>query len=214
MTTPHVPRSASLLVAALGVVGLGGNVAAVALLQGSPHAYKAESLGPWLGELLKTRAETEYAAVAFTVGLVALAAFFLELAALAPSPTAALGARLAALGAFFDAVGTPAPGIVARLSRGTPLVGAEAWLDLTIWLDATFNLFLGLGLVVLTLGARRAAAWPGWLTALGLAAGGASVVGFGQLWSDTLAGLLALSGPLWLVFVSTLIVRVARRGEL
>ena len=105
MTTPHVPRSTSLLVAALGVVGLGGNVAAVALLQGSPHAYKAESLGPWLGELLKTRAETEYAAVAFTVGLVALAAFFLELAALAPSPTAALGARLAALGATGPGVG-------------------------------------------------------------------------------------------------------------
>jgi hypothetical protein len=146
--------------------------------------------------------------------LVALAAFFLELAALAPSPTAALGARLAALGAFFDAVGTPAPGIVARLSRGTPLVGAEAWLDLTIWLDATFNLFLGLGLVALTLGARRAAAWPAWLTALGLAAGVTSVVVFGQLWSDTYARLLALSGPLWLVFVSTLIVRVARRGAL
>jgi hypothetical protein len=53
--------------------------------------------------------------------------------------------------------------------------------------------------VNLALGA--ASGWPAWVRALGVAAGSASLPVAGQVASDALAKLLAVSGPLWLAWI-------------
>jgi hypothetical protein len=216
MPSPAPSLLAPRVIAALGLLGVAGNLAAVAYLGDVPHAYRPASLERWLAEALAAPGPSERSAVAFTLGLIALAAFFLELGRRAPeAPLVGLGGRLAAIGAVLDAAGTPAPGIVVRLSRdGAILPGALAWLELTCWLDSAFNVALGLGLLALALGGRRELRWPAWLVALPALGGLGCVVAGGQLWSDTLARAVLVAGPFWLLFVVALSARLATRGAL
>ena len=211
----HAPSLlAARALAAVGLLGVAGNVAAVAFLGEVPHAYRPASLERWLAEALAAPGASERSAVAFTLGLLALAAFFLELGRHAPSaPLVSLGGRLAGLGALLDAAGTPAPGIVVRLSReGASLPGALAWLELTCWLDAAFNVALGLGLWLLAAGGWRELGWR-WLAGLAALGGLGCVLAGGQLWSDTLARAVLVGGPFWLAFLVALCVRLAVRGR-
>ena len=78
-----------------------------------------------------------------------------------------------------------------------PNAVAQGCLWSTLLLDATFNGLLGLGLLLMTLGLRRADGWPRGLRPLVALAGLASLPVALQFVSDGYAGLLLLSGPLW-----------------
>jgi hypothetical protein len=192
---------------------LGGllNVAAVAWVRGMPHAYRAGDLAAWHAELLADPAAALGSSWCFTLGLVLLAGFALGLPESVESRAPgwlALGGRLFALGAVLDAAGTLAPAVAAL---AFPVAGdgpARALLGLALGLDATFNVLLGLGLLLMGAALDRL---PGWLRGLGVVAGLASLPLGLQLHVDAAADWLKLSGPLWLAWVTAVGVLLVMR---
>jgi hypothetical protein len=193
---------------ALGLAALAGNVLGVALLRDVPSPYRPGDLPGWLAGARAQPALTVASAWAFVLGLTALAALALLLA-LDRAPRARApgwfhaGALLLALGALLDAAGCFGPAVAVRfLPAGEAGQAAGlALLGLTLYLDAQFNLLLGLGLLAMSLSAGDRCGWPRWLRALGVVAGLASLPVVLQAWSDPFASLLALSGPLWLAWI-------------
>jgi hypothetical protein len=88
---------------------------------------------------------------------------------------------------------------------------ARALLGVTLSLDALFNLLLGLGLLALGPALWREGARA--LGALGVVAGLASLPVSLQAFSADAAKLLAVAGPLWLVFVAWSSVRLWSGGK-
>jgi len=210
---------------AAGIAGLAGvvlNIVAVAALRDIPHAYRPGDVMAWLAELQAQPFSTQLSAWTFTIGLVALAAFAVGLAlTVANRRTLAVTDRrnLAVAGAVFfgggallDAAGTMAP--VAALHVESSAGVALLWL--TLLLDSAFNGLLAVGLLCLA-GAQRADdGWPVSLRVLGYVAGAASLPVALQFSSDSFAKLLAVSAPLWLVWVtwtSVLLLRGRRAGH-
>jgi len=124
-----------------------------------------------------------------------------------------LGTLLAAGGALLDAAGTQAPtvavSLIAREGEAT-----RALLGMALALDASFNLLLGVGLVLANVALGDASGWPRWLRGLGLVAGLASLPVAGQLHSDRFADLLAVAGPLWLLWIAAVAFRLLRSPRL
>ncbi|MBX7101545.1 MAG: hypothetical protein K1X89_27775 [Myxococcaceae bacterium] len=207
-TRPPTPegRSPALGLGLTGLAGVALNVAAVAFLRPIPHAYRPEALEAWLAECAAAPQATAASGWAFTVGLVALAVFFLGLAAPATSSTFRAGAHWFALGAVLDAAGTLAP--IAAVHAGAS--AGPALLQLSLLLDSAFNACLGLGLVLLALGSQGR--WPAWLRAGSAVAGLLTVPVALQFFSPRAADLLLVAGPLWLAVVAVLSVRTVRRG--
>ena len=174
-----------------GVAGVALNLAAVAVLQPQPHCYKPGHVDLWLAEAQAAPVGTMVSAWCFTVGLVLLVPFAVGL--MRRDPRTRTGAVLLAAGALLDAAGTQLP--IAALHL--PNAVAQGCLWSTLLLDATFNGLLGLGLLLMTLGLRRADGWPRGLRPLVALAGLASLPVALQFVSDGYAGLLLLSGPLW-----------------
>jgi hypothetical protein len=192
---------------ALGLAAVAGNVLGVALLRDVPSPYRPGDLPGWLGGLRAQPGLAVGSAWAFVLGLTALAALAILLA-LERAPRAhapgwfSAGALLVALGALLDAAGCFGPAVAVRFlppGEAGQAVGLGL-LGLALYLDAQFNLLLGLGLLAMCLSAGGAAGWPRWLRGLGVVAGLASLPVVLQAWSDPFASLLALSGPLWLAF--------------
>lgn len=195
-----------------GLLGAAGNVLAVYFLWPAPHSWKPGRLDLWYAEMAAKPVATALSSWAFTIGLVALAVFFVLLAAGATAERPGLlrlGALLAAGGALLDAAGTQAP-YVAVVLVGREGEATRALLGVALALDASFNLLLGVGLVAANAALGRGAGWPGWLRALGIVAGLASVPVAGQLHSDAWANLLAVAGPLWLAWVVAVSLRLLR----
>jgi hypothetical protein len=196
----------------MGVLGVAGNVAGVVALADQPAAYKPLSLDAWAAQALQHPAASVTSAVAFVLGLLALAAWARALA-VAGSGASRLATRSITAGALFNALGCVAPLVlVLHVAPGCTADGcgpvARALLGLTLTLDATFNLLLGAGLallggVLLRRGARA-------LGALGLLAGLASLPVSLQVVSPAAANLLAVAAPLWLAFVLATSVRLWR----
>lgn len=173
-----------------GFAGVALNVLAVAALREVPHTYAPGDVAAWLAE---TRAHPDAAtlsAVAFTVGLVALAAFA---AGLARGGWSTVGAVFFGAGALLDAAGTMAP--IGALHVGDDAGRALLWL--TLLLDSAFNGLLGVGLLCLA----AASVWPRALRVLAAVAGLASLPVGLQFTSDAFARLLVVAGPLWLAVV-------------
>jgi hypothetical protein len=209
---------------AAGIAGLAGvvlNIAAVAALHDVPHAYRPGDVMAWLAELQAHPLSTQVSAWTFTVGLVSLAAFAVGLAlTVANRRTLAVTDRrnLAVAGAVFfgggallDAAGTMAPvgGLHVEPSVGVALL----WF--TLLLDSAFNGLLAIGLLCLASALRADDGWPASLRWLGYVAGAASLPVALQFSSDGFARLLAVSAPLWLVWVtwtSVLLLRGRRAG--
>jgi hypothetical protein len=198
------------------------NVVAVAALLQSPHAYRPGDVAAWLSELHSRPAATVLSAWAFTVGLVALAAFAAGLALSVTNrrnlavkdrqPLAVAGAVFFGGGALLDAAGTMTP--VAAL-HVEPSAGI-ALLWVTLLLDSAFNGLLALGLLCFWGALRADDGWPPPLRWLALLAGLASLPVALQFSSDVFAGLLAVAGPLWLAWVtwtSILLLRGRRGGH-
>ena len=208
-----------------GIAGLAGvtlNIVAVAALRDVPHAYRPSDVMAWLAEAQAQPLSTELSAWTFTVGLVALAAFAVGLAlSVANRRTLAVtdrrnlavaGAAFFGGGALLNAAGTLAP--IAAL-HVEPSAGV-ALLWLTLLLDSAFNGLLAIGLLCLAGALRSDDGWPVSLRWLGCLAGVASLPVALQFSSDGFAKLLAVSGPLWLVWVSwasVLLLRGRRAGN-
>jgi len=191
--------------AALGLVGVLGNVVGVVALGGVEGAYRPGRLGAWAESALVHPSATVASAVAFTVGLLALAGWAAALGRRIQGPAAPLAAGAMAAGAVFDAAGTLAPAVlvlhVAPACAGADCVPvARALLGLTLSLDALFNLTFGAGLVLAGLCLWREERRPV-LGGLGLVAGLATAPVAGQFAWEGAAAWLAVAGPLWLAFV-------------
>jgi hypothetical protein len=199
--TPERDRPGALL----GVLGVAGNVVGVAALGGVEGAYKPGGLGAWAESALAHPGPSVVSAVAFTVGLLALAGWALALGRRLAGPWAPLATAAMATGAVVNAAGTLAPAVlvlhVAPACDGASCAPvARALLGLTLSLDALFNLAFGAGLALAGACLWRAARRPA-LGALGLAAGLATVPVAGQLAWQAAANWLVVAGPLWLAFV-------------
>jgi hypothetical protein len=116
------------------------------------------------------------------------------------------GSALLAAGALLDAAGVLAPVVARQVAEPV----AWALLALAVALDAAFNLLLGLGLVVVGLALGRESGWPIWLRGLAVVGGLVSLPVAGQIESDTWARLLAVSGPLWLLWLAGAGLRLGR----
>ncbi len=209
-------RERDRLGAALGVLGVAGNVVGVAALGDVAGAYRPGGLAAWAESALAHPGASVVSAVAFTLGLVALAGWAVSLGRRLPGGPGGLAARAMASGALLNAAGTLTPAVlvlhVAPACAGEACAPvARALLGLTLSLDALFNLVFGAGLALagwLLVRARRPV-----LGGLGLAGGLASIPVAGQLASEAAARWLVVAGPLWLLFVlasSVLLWRGAR----
>jgi hypothetical protein len=185
-----------------GLVGVIGNVGAVALLLDQPAGYRLGGLDDWAQQVGTHRITTAASAIAFTLGLIGIAIWALALRDHLGSRLARTGAVVVAIGALADALGTLTPLVlalhVADTSSAALLVN-RALLGFTLALDALFNLTLGLGLLAVATG-LPAEVKP-WLRALAFGAGLASLPVSGQLVSDAAAKWLLVAGPLWLLFI-------------
>jgi hypothetical protein len=191
----------------VGLLAVAGNLLGVGFLWNVPSPYRPGDLAAWRGGLLAHPVEAILSATTFTMGLVLIAVFaaLLAAAARAERPGWLLaGAALIAGGALLDAAGTLAPVVVVRFlpaGEGSARIG-EALLALTLLLDSTFNVLLGLGLTAVSASLGRSSGWPGWHRALGVVAGLASIPVGLQAFSDAFARLLALTAPLWLAWIA------------
>jgi hypothetical protein len=191
-------------VALAGWLGLALNVVAVFALREVPHTYAPGDVPAWLSETVAHPTASTVSAWSFTIGLVLLSAWAAGLAFAVRTSWAVIGACLFGLGALLDAAGTPA--VVAAL-HVEPSAGV-ALLWLTLLLDSAFNALLGLGLLAIAAGTPG---WPRPLRVLGVVGGLVSLPVGLQFSSDAFARLLAVSGPLWLVFVAWSGVVLSRR---
>ncbi len=200
------PR-ADRLAASCGLVGVLGNVLGVALLVDVPGAYRAGALDAWAEAAPVHPVASAASAVAFTIGLVALAGWAVGLAQRVATPAAWAGGLAIAAGALLNAAGALTPLVlVLHVAPGCAQDGAcaavgRALLGSSVALDALFNLLLGVGLLALGV-ALRQAAFPRRLAWLAIAAGAASLPVCLQVVSDAAARWLVVAGPLWLLFVS------------
>ena len=193
--------------AALGVVGVLGNVVGVTALNGVEGAYRPAGLGAWAESALAHPGASVASAVAFTVGLLALAGWAATLGRRLGlgGPLAPLAAGAMAVGAVLDAAGTLLPAVLVlhvapACAAGACLAVARALLGVTLSLDALFNLAFGAGLALAGWSLWRSGRRPA-LGGLGIAAGLATIPVAGQLAWEPAARLLAVAGPLWLAFV-------------
>lgn len=206
------PREGAFAVAGCGLSGVALNLLAVGLLFGQPHAYKPGSLEGWRLEALAQPLATFWSAEAFVFGLSLLAVFAACLGSVLAfdRPTLArVGLWAFAIGAALDAAGCVTPLVLTRLG-GAPgaesAVLGQALLGITLGLDAVFNGLLGVGLLLINVAAGEAL--PRWVRAVGLAAGVASLPLVFQVLSDGAARWLALSGPLWSLWVGAVSLRL------
>lgn len=187
--------------AVAGAIAVALNIVAVVALREIPSAYRIARLDEWAAAVAQHPTATAISAGAFTLGLIALAIWALELGRDAGGSLARVGGLAVAFGALLNAAGTVTPLVAAyHIDATTSVAVTRALLGITISLDAAFNAALGVGLLCL------AAAWPQirnrWLGYLGGIAGLASLPVSAQAVYDPAASLLAIAGPLWLLFVS------------
>lgn len=200
-----MPRS-DRLGAVWGALGIAGNVLGVVFLVDVPGAYRLGSLDAWASGTAAHPAASVASAVAFTLGLVALAAWADALGRRVRRPLARAGAAAMALGALFNAAGTLAPAVLAlhvapACAGEACLPAARALLGLTLSLDALFNLLFGAGLVAAAVSLARAERRPA-MGVLGVAAGLATLPVSLQFALDAASNVLAVAGPLWIAFVA------------
>ncbi len=203
-----------LLGASCGAIGIAGNVLGVAFLRDVPGAYRPGSIAGWAAGSLTHPAATVASAVAFTVGLLALAGWAGAIGRRGRGPVGRAGAGMMAAGSLANAAGTLAPAVlVLHVAPGCPgeacVPVARALLGLTLSLDALFNLLFGVGLALAAVALGRAESRPV-LRALGVAAGLATVPVSLQIASDAAAAWVMVAAPLWLAFVAATSVVLAR----
>jgi hypothetical protein len=187
--------------AILGLLGVIGNIAGVAVLGPIPNAYRPSTIADWARQTMAAPVAATLSGTAFTLGLVALAGWAVILGLRIGTALAVVSGGLIAVGALLNAAGTMAPAVVAwHLPRACAspddcVPAAVSMLGLSLTLDALFNLLLGLGLIGLAVTATEV---PGFVRLVLAVAGLASLPVSLQFYSDAAARLLVFAGPLWL----------------
>ena len=185
-----------------GIVGVLGNVLGVVFLADIPGAYRLAQLDKWAAGVFAHPHAASASAVAFTLGLFALAVWAVALALRVQGGVARAGLGFLALGSLGNGVGTVTPlvlGLHVADAGPASVPLARALLGVTLTLDAAFNFTLGVGLLALGLGWH--AAPRAWLKWLAIAAGLVSLPVAGQAFYDPAANLLPFAAPLWLGFI-------------
>lgn len=198
-----------------GVVGVAGNIAGVVWLADIPSAYRPDAVAEWTVETLASPLAASLSGVSFTIGLLALAAWSVAVAARLGTPVGWGAALVLGTGAVVNAAGTLAPLVVVHLL--TPACGptpaceaaSMALLGTSLALDALFNLLLGAGLVLFGWSVGHGPG-PRWLAVGLMAAGAASVPVSLQIVSPIGADLLLLAAPLWLIAITVVSARMWR----
>ena len=186
-----------------GLLGVLGNVIAVMLLADQPAAYRLGGLDVWAQQIAANASATVASAVTFSVALIALAVWALQLRRHVRSELARAGGWIVAIGAIGNGFGTLTPLVLVRHvgdASSAALLVSRALLGITLSLDALFNLTLGLGLLAIATGLPRE--FGRGLRGLCVAAGLASIPVSGQALWDGAASLLMLAAPLWLAFIT------------
>jgi len=188
-----------------GLAGAAGNLLGVLWLLEAPGAYRPGGLDAWAQSAMAQPRATVASAVAFILGLIALAWWARALGRRAGGTLGRAGGAAMALGAVLNAAGCVTPLVlVLHVAPACGLDGcgpvARALLGLTLSLDALFNLLFGAGLAAAAVALARRERRPV-LGALGLAAGLVTMVVSLQFVSDAAAAWLAVAGPLWLAWV-------------
>ena len=192
--------------AAWGAMGIGGNILGVIALGPVPSAYRPGALDAWTAQTLAHPRATVASAVAFALGLTALAGWAAALGRFVGGPVARAGAAAMAAAATVNAAASLLPLVlVLHVAPGCHEAAcapvARALLGSALCADAFFNLLFGLGLAAVG-GALAGSLGRRWLGALGMVAGLATVPVSLQIVSDTAARWLAVAAPLWLLFVA------------
>lgn len=186
--------------AVAGLFGVLANIAAVAALRNTPHAYKPHVLDIWLVELRADPQGSQASAILFTLGVLAFIPFALAFslrAWRAGSGLAVLGGLSIALGSLMNAAATMTPFVVAQNLGQLPDSKATsiALLGFTLAMDSLFNALLSIGLIAIGLGflkiSRGLALWA-------LFAGLLTIPVAGQLFYEGCASWLVVAGPVWL----------------
>jgi len=197
------------LAAALGVVAVLGNLLGVLWLHEMPAAYRPAALDAWVHAVSEQPRAALASSLSFCIGLLALSLWSLELRARLGGAGPRAGAALVAIAAALDAGGTLAPLVqsyhVGVCGPPCDAVG-RALLGGSLALDALFNLALGAGLLAVATSPDL----PRWLRGLAVAAGLASLPVAAQAVWDPAASLLYVAAPLWLVFVLSTSIGLAR----
>jgi len=194
------PVAAARLAGVAGLVGVFGNVVAVALLHDMPSAYRLARLEEWVTAVHAQPIGSVASSVAFTLGLIALGGWATHLGRAVGTAAARAGAALIAVCAIANAVGTLAP-IVQALHVGScgsacDAVG-RALLGFSLALDALFNLALGIGLWLVAAGVREQRRTRTLMQAAGLLS---LPVAAQAVW-DPAATMLYYAAPLWLAVI-------------
>jgi hypothetical protein len=200
--------------AAAGVIAIAGNVAGVLFLRDVPDAYRPASIQAWVDQVMAHSEAVQLSAVAFTIGLIALARWAHVMGVALDAPSARAAAAAITVGAIMNATGTLAPLVLAAHVVPTCASPADchpagaALVGLSLSLDALFNLLLGVGLVAMApVIWQRGAHWSALLAAV---AGAASVPVSLQVRHDWAADWLIVAGPLWLGVVAMTSVQLWR----
>ncbi|HVP68189.1 MAG TPA: hypothetical protein VMT17_13085 [Anaeromyxobacteraceae bacterium] len=198
-------RRSERLGAALGAAGIVGNVFGVAALADVPNAYRPGTLDAWASQAVAHPAQTAASAIAFSLGLLALAGWAQAAARWVGGRLSRAAASAIAASAVVNAAGSLAPLVLVlhvapACANGGCGPVARALLGFALSADALFDLLLGAALVLL--GARLAARGRSRLGALGVAAGVATLPVSLQVVSTAAAKWLAVAGPFWLLFVA------------
>lgn len=200
-----------------GCAAIAGNVAGVVLVHDLPSAYRPADMAGWVAQVLAHPDAVTASAIAFTLGLLALAGWAIAVGRQLDTASARGAGWAIAIAASIDAAGTLLPLVLAR--HVAPLCAnaadcaptGAALLGTSLACDALLNLMLGVGLVTWALALWRRAAGSRWLSLLSLVAGLSSVPVSAQFQFDWAARLLVIAGPLWLSVVAVTSVGLWRR---
>ena len=205
--------------AILGLIAFLGNMLGVVVLGDIPQAYKPGKLEVWLSDSLAHPEDAIASALYFTFGVLVMVPFAVALSRLVTGPLAGLavlGAGFIATGALMNGSATMAPFvIIEHLGTATPhdpafQAVAFALLGWTLTMDAVFNALLGVGMILSGLAMWRDPAFGRIAGGWGVVAGIATLPVILQPVSYAAAQWLVVAGPLWVLWLLWVSVRLWR----
>ena len=205
--------------AVLGIIAFLGNLLGVVVLGDIPQAYKPGKLEIWLSDSLAHPDDAIASALCFTFGVLVMVPFGMALTRLVSGPLsglAVLGGAFIATGALMNGSATMAPFVVIEhLVTQTPTdpafqAVAFALLGWTLTMDAVFNALLGVGMILAGLAMWRDPGFGRVAGGWGVIAGVATLPVVFQPVSYAAAQWLVVAGPLWVLWLLWVSVRLWR----
>ena len=194
---------------ASGLAAVVFNAFGVLFVMGVENAYRPGTLDRWMYNAIQHDEATTWSAGCFAVGAMLLLPWVVGMAR-ALGPYSWPGASMVAGAALLNALGSVFPAVVVhQLPHGEDALG-QTLLGLTLVIDSGFNLIFGAGLLLLGLAMARDRHFPMWLAVFGIVAGLPTMGAFSEAWSVTGSNVVALAGPLWLIWVAVASLHLTR----